>query len=180
MALQTKVGAPTPLVAILTDGNELQHPQAEIYAPGGTSPIATLDLLHKAKGRYEAPWTPTAPGLFLVHYFVYSDAAHTIRNVSYNNEGEQVSVTTVSLDDLAESTARLLGLSKENMFVDKTEFDTIGQLLSCRIRLFDSEANASTAQDGDSYSTGLIATYTMTAEHEGTGKLKTFRYVRDS
>ena len=74
---------------------------------------------------------------------------------------------------------RLLGLNHENAFIDNTEFDEFGQLIGCRVRIFDSKANAEEAQDGNSYAEGLIATYTMEAVHEGVGKLKTYRYVKN-
>lgn len=179
MSVPAKVGESVPLVMILEDGNESQFPQAEIYAPGGTTPIATIDLLHKVKGRYEGSWTPASVGPFSAQFFVYADAGHTIENIVYVRAVEQVFVSQSDVDDLAAAVVRLLGLNHENAFIDNTEFDIFSQLVSCRIRLYDSKANAETAQDGDSYSTGLIATYTMTAVHEAAGKLKTYRYVKN-
>lgn len=180
MSVLAKVGDPALLVAVLEDGDEMQHPQSEIYAPGGTVPIATIDLLHKAKGRYEGTWTPPSVGPYSSQFFVYSDGAHTIENIVYSRTVEQIFVTDSDVDDLAVSILRVLGLHRENIFIDNTDFDTNNQLISCRIRLYDSKANATSATDGDSYSTGLIATYTMEAEHEAVGKMKTFRQVRDS
>jgi hypothetical protein len=179
MSVPAKVGEPLPLIVVLEDGNELQHPQAEIYASGGTSPVATINLVHKAKARYEGLWTPTSVGSFSAQFFIYSDAGHTIENIVYVRDVEQIFVTESGVDDLAASIIRLLGLHRENMFIDNTEFDAFNQLISCRIRLFDSKANAEAAEDGDSYVTGLIASYTMQAEHEGAGKMKTFRQVKD-
>lgn len=179
MSVPGKVGVSVPLVMILEDGNEGQHPQAEIYAPGGTVPVATVDLPHKVKGRYEGSWTPTSTGPFAAHFFVYSDAAHTIENIVYIRAIEQIFVAQSDVDDLAAAVVRLLGLNHENAFIDNTEFDMFSQLIGCRIRLYDSKANAELAQDGDSYATGLVATYTMEAVHEGAGKLKTYRYVKN-
>lgn len=180
MSVPGKVGVSLPLVMILTDGNEAQKPQAEIYAPGGTTPLATIDLEHRAKGRYEGEWTPPSSGPFAAHFFVYSDAGHTIENIVYERAVEQIFVSQSDVDDLAAAVIRLLGLNHENAFIDNTEFDLFGQLIGCRIRLYDSRANAELAQDGDSYATGLIATYTMEAVHEGAGKLKTYRYVKNA
>lgn len=179
MSVPAKVGDAVPLVMILEDGNELQHPQAEIYEPGGTSPVATVDLSHKVKGRYEGSWTPSAVGAFSAQFFVYSDVGHAIENIVYVRAVEQIFVTESDVDDLAAGIIRLLGLHRENVFIDNTEFDAMNQLIACRIRLFDSKANAEAAADGDGYTTGLIATYTMEAVHEGAGKMKTFRQVRD-
>jgi len=179
MSVPAKVGVAVPLVMVLTDGNELQYPQAEIYAPGGTVPLSTIDIDHKVRGRYEGSWTPSAVGAFSAHFFVYADAPHSVENIVYERAVEQIFVTQSDVDDLAEAVIRLLGLNHENAFIDNTNFDVTNQLLSCRVRLFDSKANAEIAQDGDSYAVGLIATYTMEAVHEGVGKLKTYRYVKN-
>jgi hypothetical protein len=172
---------------ILEDGNEAQHPQAEIYAPSGISPVATLDLPHMAKGRYEGSWTPTSVGPFSALFITYSDVGHTIENIVYVRGVEQIFVSQSDVDDLAAAIVRLLGLNHENAFIDNTEFDEFGQLISARIRIFDSKTNAEAAQDGDVPpvgTTGLIATYTMEADYEseitGTGtivKIKSYRYV---
>lgn len=180
MSVPAKVGIPAPIVMILEDGNETQHPRAFIFESGGTVPIATVDLLHKALGRYEADYTFSAVGVYSVTFIVYTDVARTIESIVYTREVEQVFVTQSNVDDLAEAVVRLLGLNHENAFIDNTEFDGYEQLISCRIRLFDSKVNADAATDGDSYATGLIATYTMEAVHESAGKLKTYRYVRQS
>ena len=179
MSVPAKVGEPVPLIMILEDGNEDQYPQAEIYDAGGTTPIATVDLPHKAKGRYEGSWTPPSVGSFSALFLTYSDAAHTIENIVYVRAVDQIFATDSDVDDLAAGIIRLLGLHRENCFIDNTEFDLYSQLISCRIRIFDSKANAEAAQDGDSYSTGLIATYTMEAEHEAAGKMKSFRQVKE-
>ncbi|KPJ58562.1 MAG: hypothetical protein AMJ46_14030 [Latescibacteria bacterium DG_63] len=165
---------------ILEDGNETQYPRARIYEPGGISPIATLDLDHQVDGRYESSWTPSAVGAFSAHFIVYSDAAHTIENIVYSREVEQIFASASDVDDLAAAIVRLLGLSHENTYIDNTDFDAFGQLISSRIRLYDSKANAQAATDGGSETVGLIAVYTMTADYEGAGRLKSYRYVRDA
>jgi len=179
MSLPAKVGVALPLVSILEDGNISQFPQAKVYAQGATTPIATIDLVHKVDGRYEADWTPASTGVFLAHFITYSDGAHTVENITYSREGEQIVVFSTNIDDLATAIVRLLGLSHENAFIDLTEFDPNGQLLSARLRIFDSKANAAAATDGGSETTGLIATYTMTAVYEGVGRLKSYRYIKE-
>ena len=166
---------------ILEDGNELQNPQAEIYAPGGTTPIATVDLPHKAKGRYEGSWTPSSVGPFSALFITYSDSGHTIENIVYVRAVEQVFVTESDVDDLAAAIVRLLGLNHENAFIDNTDFDLTGQLISCRIRIYDSKINTEAAQDGDvppAGTTGLLAPYNMSADYEGSCMLKSYRYVK--
>lgn len=178
MSVPATVGTPVPIAMILEDGNTAQFPQAEIYASGDASPLTTLDLSHKAKGRYEANWTPTVVGVYSAIFIVYSDAAHTIENITYTREIEQVFATSSNVDDLAAKIARILGLVHENAFIDETHFDAFSQLLSCRIRIFDSKEHAELATDGGSESDGLVATYHMEATYEATGRLGTYRYLK--
>jgi hypothetical protein len=175
-----KVNSPVRLIVNLDDGAENQYPQAEINAYGGTTPLAIVDLEHRAKGRYEGSWTPISTGNYSAQFFIYSDGAHTIQNIAYTQELEQLFITSSDVDDLATAIIRLLGLNHENAFIDNTDFDAFGQLTSARIRLFDSKANAQLATDGGSETTGLIAVYTMSADYEGAGRMKSYRYVRDS
>lgn len=76
--------------------------------------------------------------------------------------------------------SRLLGLNLENSFIDETKFEDVNNpnsMTGGRRRIFDSKENSELAQDGDSYNTGLIATYTIEAEYETGGKLKSYREV---
>jgi hypothetical protein len=162
---------------ILEDGNESQFPQAEIYN-GGPFPISVLNLVHRGRGRYEASWTPPLVGVYSAVFIVYADALHTIENIVYSREMEQVFVSSSNFDDLAAKIARVLGLLHENAYIDNTTFDAFGQLLTCRIRLFDSKDHVELATDGGTETLGLIAVYTMEADYEAAGRLKTYRYKR--
>jgi hypothetical protein len=73
---------------------------------------------------------------------------------------------------------RLLGLMQENQITDNTGHDAQDRLTSSRVRLFDSKANVPGTPDG-SETTGLIATYTMTATYEAGGgdKMESFSMV---
>jgi len=179
MSVNGKVGSPVQIVMILEDGVENHYPQAEIYDAGGTVPLSVVDLEHKAKGRYEGSWTPSSVGTYSSHFFVYTDIAHTVESIAYFREVEQIFVTSSDVDDLAAAILRVLGLSHENAFIDNTNFSANGQLISARIRIFDSKANAELATDGGTETTGLVATYSMTADYEGLGRLKSYRYLKD-
>jgi hypothetical protein len=178
---QIQVNQATALVLVLEDGASDQYPQAEIYAPGSAVPSNVLDMSHLAKGRYEASWTPLATGEYIVLYLTYSDLGHTSVNTKYSRELDKLSAidSDTVLANIIQMLLRILGLSQENTFRDNTTFDQCGQLLTARIRIFDSKANCDAATDGGSETTGLIATYTMTAVFEGTNKLKTYKVVRE-
>jgi len=161
MTLPAIVDTPVPITMFLEDGATNQYPQAEIYAAGGTTPLTVLDLLHKANGRYEENWTPTSAGVYSSHFTVYADAGHTIENILYVQGVEQIAVSDGSIEDLTMMVIRILGLTHENVFIDNTVHAVTGQLISSRVRLFDSRTNVEAATDGGTETTGLISTYLM-------------------
>lgn len=178
MSAVYSVGDIVPLALLLEDGNETQYPQAEVYAAGGTAPLATLDLVHKARGRYEANYTLTTAGVLTVVFITYADSGHTIENITYSREQEQLVITQYGLDDLAVQLIRVLGLVHENAFIDNTVHDAFGQLVAARVRIFDSKANAEAATDGGSETTGLVATYEISTVYESQGRMGSYRMVK--
>lgn len=178
MALPATVGTPVPIVVVLEDGVQNQYPRTSIYAAGGTVPLATVDLTHKAEGRYEGTWTPSAPGTYSAHTIIYSDAARTIENITYTRELEHIWATNYDKDDLAALLIRTLGMVHENAFIDNTIHDLDGQLVAARVRLFDSKANVEAATDGGAETTGLIAVYEMNTAYESKGQMGSYRMKR--
>jgi hypothetical protein len=160
---------------VLEDGDETQFPRAYIYVAGGTSPLVTLDLVHKHLGRYEANYTPASAGVYAATFIVYSDAGHTIESIRYSREAEQIFVSDNGMDDLATRLIRILGLVHENAFIDNTVFDAFSQLVAARVRIFNSAANCDLATDGGSEVTGLIATYEITSIYEVAGRMGTYK-----
>lgn len=178
MALPVTVGSSVPVVMILEDGVEDQHPQAEIYAAGGVTPLATLDLIHKVKGRYESAWVPSSTGVYTAHFIVYSDAGHTAESIVYTREVEQMVVTVNDTDDIALMMVRVLGLVHENVFIDNTVHDVNGQLAAARVRVFSSRTAVEFATDGGAETSGLVATYEMSTVYEGEGLMGSYRMKR--
>lgn len=175
MSVVGKTGVPVPIVMVLSDGNETQHPRAFVYTAGGTTPTSTLDLLHKHLGRYEANFIPSSAGVFSITFIVYSDSGHATENITYSREAEQVFVTDNDKDDLAAMLIRVLGLVHENAFIDNTVFDAFGQLIAARVRIFDSAMNVDMATDGGSETAGLVATYEITSVYEAQARMGTYK-----
>jgi hypothetical protein len=94
---------------------------------------------------------------------------------SSNKDVSQVdtSLTTVSDSVAAMSLAvfRALGMLHENAVLDRCTYNqTTNNLLSARLRLYDSSANAQAAKaagDGSDYLTGMIGQYSIVAEYTG-------------
>ena len=172
------VGATVPLVLLLSDGATNRYPRVEVFPAGASAPGWVLDLTHVARGRYESSFVPSQSGTYVAVFTVYSDPSHTVEDVSYPREQEQIIVTNDNLDGISQKLIRLLGLSHENAFIDSTVYDASGQLVSARLRIFDSRDHAVAATDGGNETAGLIAVYEITSRYEDQGLMSTYRMVR--
>jgi len=74
---------------------------------------------------------------------------------------------------------RLMGLNHENAYIDLTNFDAYGQLISARIRMFDSKQHCDAATSGGNETVGLIASYNMTTAWEGANQYDYFKQTRE-
>jgi len=124
-----------------------------------------------SSGEYEFDFTPDEEGYWKLEILI-----------DYNKDvyGFEYVSATFDFDDMYAGIRRLLGLSHENAFIDNTVHDPDSQLLSARVRIFDSKTNCDAATDGGSETTGLIATYTITTVYDGINEFGTFKQVRDS
>lgn len=179
MSIPATIGEGVTLVLVMEDGKIGLYPQAEIYS--GATLEATIDLTDLGKGRYEGSWVPTTVGAFTSLFSVYQDASHTIEltPIMISREAEQIFVTQSGLDDLAVMIVRLLGLNKENTYIDNTSYDGDSMLLTARLRVFDSKANAQAATEGGTGEAGTIAEYTVESNHYGPNKMRTYRMVKE-
>ena len=177
MTIPATVGDSVTLVEVLPDGNTGVYPQAEVYDPGGTVPIAVVNLVHQVKGRYEGSWIPSSVGSYTALFIVYADAARTVESIMYTREAEQIFVTSSDIDDLASMLIRVLGLVHENVFIDNTTYDANSMLLTARLRVFATKAEAQAATDGGSEV--ARETYSVDAAYEGAGKMRQYRMVKD-
>ena len=163
-----------------------------VVTPAGTSLVVRARVVdHILEENYDKPWTAYNSGntIAICGTLIQFEAELTTTDASKTPRLNWVEIgfhlligLMRSIDETVVSTEtkiiRLLGLNHENAFIDNTDFDVMNQLIACRVRLYNSKTNAEAAQDGDNYVTGLVATYTVEAVHEGEGKLKTYRYVK--
>jgi hypothetical protein len=84
----------------------------------------------------------------------------------------EIVVSDSAPEGLLAALRRLLGLSHENIVMDQFSYDIDTQLLTARVRLYDSKSNALAAG-----AAGLIATYTVTETWAGINKLTKFTQV---
>lgn len=90
---------------------------------------------------------------------------------------EDIGSLIISTVDIRGMVVRALGLSHENFVIDNTVYDSNGQLLSSRVRLFGSKEDALAATDGGATPVP-IDTYLVTSIWEGVGQMSIFKQVR--
>ena len=100
--------------------------------------------------------------------------------VDYNKDiwEWEYDVGTGSMSGIYAMIQRVLGLTQENVFIDNTVYDSDGQLINSRVRIFDSKANCDAATDGGTETTGLIATYEQTTAWEALNQFRIYKQTR--
>lgn len=108
-----------------------------------------------------------------------SGAVTIVNNTSYQGVADSVFEESISSHVNAGTFGlllqKVLGLSQENIFIDNTVYDDDGQLVSSRVRVFDTKAHCDAASDGGSETTGLIATYDQTTVWEAVNQFMTYK-----
>jgi hypothetical protein len=150
------------------DGRSDLYGQIRIYSDTGLL-VASLNADHLAEGLYSVDWTPALEGRYTMVGELYFDALRTA-TAGYEKVAEDIDVNTTKT-----SIMRLLGLGQENQVVDQQAYDVDGNILSARIRLYDTKTNALLGGAG-----GVVATYTATMSYDVNGRLLNFTRVRDS
>jgi hypothetical protein len=117
-------------------------------------------------------WSEALPGAYP------AGSAGRILGQLASSVWEELATSHTTPGTLGHGLWRVLGLNHENAFIDNSVFDAQGQLLSCRIRIFNSKANCEAATAGGSETTGLLATYSMAAAYTAPGRLSTYRYLK--
>ena len=144
---------PFPLTVTLADGNTTLFLRGRIYNSVGTL-IDTVSIPHIAEGMYMLAHTFTTEGVFNVIYQLFTDAGFTTPAV-YDKEADQIDVSSFKTNIL-----KILGLLHHNTIIDHQVYNGTRQLLSGRVRAYDSKVNADAAG-----LTGLLFTWTVTATY---------------
>jgi hypothetical protein len=156
-----------PLQVLAADGRTDLFARVTIYQD--VFVLGTLDLPHIDQGLYGSSYTPTQEGYLTARYALYEDVGFTVP-ASYDLEAELIEVSSDKTNIL-----RILGLMHENSVLDQTVYDNHGNLLSGRIRAYDTKANAQAAG-----LTGLRFTWAVTATYTGPGMLTRYGIERQS
>lgn len=106
-----------------------------------------------------------------------------VRYRPFIQRGEQLRDVITLLDDLVPNDLdailrRIVGLMHENSVLDQTTHDSSNNLTAGRLRLYNSKANADAAALGGSGTSGLVASYAISATYVG-GNLSTYKVTKD-
>lgn len=140
-----------------------------IWKDGVVSALPVVIAEIGGTGEYKVTFVPNDKGFWMAEV-----------TIAYNKQvwfGEYEAVVG-EVDDIYEICRRIAGLSHENIFIDNTVYDSNTQLVSARVRIFDSKAHCDLATDGGSETDGLLASYNLDSVWEFVNQFKTFKQVR--
>jgi len=135
-----------------------------IYNPSGTevSSSVSSSIVELGNGSYKCLFTPNVTGIWYINvthptYFPWG-------------KNDDVQVYQGDITDLYNNVIKTLGLVHHNFYIDQATYDDFGNLVSSRVRIYDSAANVGT-------NTGVIETYMLTADATECGKFTYWKQV---
>lgn len=164
--LIASLNEPVPLRILAADGRTDLYGQIRIYNATGML-VSSLNIDHMNEGIYGTTWTPSLEGYFSYVGELYLDSMRVIES------GYEKVAETVDVNSAKAMLLRILGLQHENTFIDNQAYDGNRNLLSARVRSYDSPTNATAAG-----TTGLVATYAVTATYDGQSRLNSYLMTR--
>lgn len=105
---------------------------------------------------------------------VESDIASTLSDIQgggFSTSTDSLEQIRSTVDDVETLTARVLGMSHENVRIDNHQYDANNNLTSSRIRLFP------TANDAQNQ-TNVLAEYEMTASYDSGNRLTSYSVIK--
>jgi hypothetical protein len=170
--MQATTNVQIPLRVLAGDEVTSYYGLARIYDISGTL-ITSVSLTHITEGLYGGLYTPTVEGVYTIVFQLYTDSGHT--TPSMLSKGTE----TLDVSSYRTNIMRILGLVHENSVVDLNTYDTDGNLLSARVRTYNSAVNAAAAlaASPSPYATGLQFEYAVSASFSSS-LLKTYSITR--
>lgn len=163
--LRATLGEAVPIQVQVSTGQTDLYGQAKVYDLSGTL-VLTLPLPHIAGGLYGDTHTFTSGGHFTVVYQMFTDVGLSSPS-DFDIEAEAIEANSDKTNIL-----RILGLTHDNVRIDQQTYDGGDNLLTSRIRHYDTEANANVGG-----ATGLLNTWQVTATYTA-GFLSDYRVTR--
>jgi hypothetical protein len=153
--LRATLGEAVPIQVQVGTGQGNLYGRAKMYDLTG-SLVTTLSLPHIDGGLYGTTYTFNTAGHFTVVYQLFADAGFTTPS-GFDIEAEAIEANSDKTNIL-----RILGLTHDNVVIDNHVYDGNGNLVSSRIRHYDTKTNADAAG-----ATGLLNTWIVDAVWTG-------------
>lgn len=140
---------------------DLDDFSSTIFNPNGDEVSSEVSVSFKnlGFGHYSVSFTPNMKGNWMLNVY------HSIHFPW--GKSTSVYVEETDIGTLTEMMKRILGLTQENFFIDQTNYDQEGNLVSSRIRIYENSVNVGT-------NNGIIATYQAEAGYNN-GLLQAYR-----
>lgn len=164
--IRATLGEAVPLQVQVGTGQDDLYGRVKVY--DGTGGLyLTAALGHIENGLYGTTHTFTLEGHYTAVYQLFLDASFLIPS-EFDIEAEAIEANSDKTNIL-----RILGLTHDNVYIDNHTFDAQGNLLTSRVRQYDSKANA------DAHGAlGLIYTWNIVATYSGE-RLDTYKVTRE-
>ena len=135
-----------------------------VYNPSGVQVGGLVGglIAELGNGDYKYTFTPNVIGTWYVvaRHPVYFPWGKT----------DDVQVFNVDLDDIYNSVAKTLGLSRHNIYIDDPTYDEYGNMISARVRTYSDAASVGTNNN-------IIETYRITSEGTECGQFSYWKQV---
>jgi hypothetical protein len=163
--LRATLGETVPIQVQVSTGQTDLFGQAKVYNISGTL-VLTLPLPHIAGGLYGDVHTFTSGGHYTVVYQLFTDVGLSTPS-DFDIEAEAIEANSDKTNIL-----RILGLTHDNVRIDSQTYDPQDNLLTSRIRHYDTEANANSGT-----AAGLLNTWQVVATYNA-GVLSDYKVTR--
>jgi len=135
-----------------------------VYDPSGSEVTGSVSgvFTELGNGNYRYTFTPSENGVWYVN----------VTNSTYFPWGknDDIYVDEADLTSVYETAIRTLGLVHHNIHIDNAVYDDSGNMISGRVRIYDSPSNVGT-------NTGVIETYLITADGTECGQFSYWQQV---
>lgn len=165
--IRATLGEAVPLQVQVGSGQTDLYGRAKLYDITG-SLITTVSLPHIDGGLYGSTYIFNTAGYYTAVYQLFLDAGFSTAS-NLDVEAESIEANSDKTNIL-----RILGLTHDNVAVDQHSYNLEGNLLSARVRHYDTKANAQAAG-----ASGLLNTWTVTATYDANNRLETYEVVRE-
>lgn len=135
-----------------------------VYDPSGTDVTGSVSgfFTELGNGSYKYVFIPDSNGVWyvVVTHPVYFPWGKT----------DDIYIDTTDISGIYEIVRKTLGLVHHNFYIDQSVYDEHGNMISARVRIYDSAANVGT-------DTGVIETYMLTSDGEACGQFNFWQQI---